>query len=263
MNVQKIYYNGKIMDADADISMFQSIYEVIRIKNGKPLFLYEHIDRLKESCNLSERFSSRTYRNLNYIVKIIEDIIKINDIQNQNIRVDIDVSDVLVRPVQSYYPVDYYYEQGVDTVSMNYIRSTPNAKVSNVVLFERTEELRRIENVFEVLLVNDEKLILEGSRSNIFFVRGTDVYTPPNEAVLSGVTRNAVLKIFGAMPEITLHYEAIPIGEVYKYDCCFLTGTSIDLLPVRRIDSQLFDSASNVYYLRALMEYRGLCNNSN
>ncbi len=257
-NKNKLYYNGKILDADTEVRAFQTVYEVIRIKNGRPVFFHEHLERLRQSWYLSDRLKHRVYPDATHIAGIVEEIIKINGIKNQNVRIDLDINDLIVRPMPSYYPVDHCYAAGVDTVSMKYLRPTPNAKISNSLLYERANELMRIENVFEILLVNDENQILEGSRSNVFFVKDNDVFTTPTENVLSGVTRNAALKIFESMPNVVVHYDAVSLDDVYMYDCCFLTGTSIDLLPVRRIDSQILDSANNMHYMQALRLYRQL-----
>ena len=49
--------------------------------------------------------------------------------------------------------------------------------------------------LYEVLLVNRDGVITEGSRSNVFFIKSGEVYTPPTDAVLPGVTRTMIIRI--------------------------------------------------------------------
>lgn len=254
--MQKMYYNGQMVNVHSDINFLFPIYEIIRVSNGRIHFLDEHLRRLERSWNLSDKLRRKEYIGFEKLVDICRRVVEQNALINQNIRIDIDASSTVVRPVESFYPSEKEYAVGVDTITTNYTRVNPNAKIFNVLLREKVRKIRSVENVFEVILVNDEGQILEGSRSNIFFVKGNTVYTAPIENVLGGVTREVVLEIVNDMPEIHLSLNPLNIKDIFKYDGCFLTGTSIDLLPIRRIDSQTYRSAGNQYYKELLRRFR-------
>lgn len=254
----KYYHNGKIVEAvesGNEPRLLYSVYEVIRILNGKPQLLAEHLHRLERSWNLSDRLKRKEYIGFDRLFEICTQVVEVNRLVNQNLRVDLDGANTVVKPVESFYPNRTDYLVGVDTVSMEYERPNPRAKISNVLLNEKVQQIRSIENIFEVLLVNEDNMVLEGSKSNVFFIKGNHLYTAPLDHVLSGVTREMVMKI-AEKHGIYVHQRPVPISNVYMYDACFLTGTSIDLLPIRRIDSQVFRSASNPLFVKLLKEFR-------
>lgn len=254
--MQKMYYNGQMVNIHNDINFLFPIYEVIRVVEGKIHFLDEHLRRLERSWNLSDKLRRKEYIGFERLVDICKRVVEQNNLVNQNIRIDIDASSTVVKPVESFYPSEKEYEIGVDTITTNYTRLNPNAKIFNVLLREKVREIRSIENIFEVILLNDEGKILEGSRSNVFFMKGSTVYTAPIEHVLGGVTREVVLEIINDMPEIRLSLNPVSIKDIFKFDGCFLTGTSIDLLPIRRIDSLIYRSSGNPIYRELLRRFR-------
>lgn len=254
--MQKMYYNGQMVNTHDDVNFLFPVYEVIRVVDGKIHFLDEHLRRLERSWNLSDKLKRKEYIGFEKLAEICKKVVEQNQLINQNIRIDIDASSTVVKPVESYYPSEKEYEVGVDTISTTYTRANPNAKILNVLLREKVKEIRSIENVFEVILVDDDGRILEGSRSNIFFMKGNTIRTAPIARVLGGVTREVVLQIVNDMPELRLSLNPVNIKDIFKYDACFLTGTSIDLLPIRRIDSQTYRSSTNPYYKELLRRFR-------
>ncbi|MDO4753385.1 MAG: aminotransferase class IV [Bacillota bacterium] len=254
--MQKMYYNGQMVNVHEDINFLFPVYEVIRVVDGNIHFLDEHLRRLERSWNLSDKLRRKEYIGYDRLAEICRKVVEENELNDQNIRIDIDGISTVVKPVESFYPSSKEYETGVDTITTGYTRSNPNAKIHNVLLRERVRQIQSIENVFEVLLVDEAGQILEGSKSNVFFMKGNTIHTAPIENVLGGVTREVVLQIVHDMPELRLYLKPVNVKDIFKFDCCFLTGTSIDLLPIRRIDSQTYHSASNQYFKQLLEIFR-------
>ena len=92
-----------------------------------------------------------------------------------------------------------------------------------------------------MLLVDRNERITEGSRSNVFFVKGNRFYTAPDSMVLSGVTRKKVMECLADL-EFTIVEEAVFTSEISTFDAVFLTGTSPKVLPVRSIGKQVFNT---------------------
>jgi branched-chain amino acid aminotransferase len=147
-------------------------------------------------------------------------------------------------PVKSFYPPKDYYENGIKTVLMHVERENPNAKVINTELSAKVDNLRETTDIFEGLLVDSEGRITEGSRSNVFFIMGDRLLTPKSSHVLLGITRQ---KLLAATEELDIAFEEAEIkaSETHLYDACFITGTSIGLLPVAQIDDQKINSPGN------------------
>jgi len=108
-----------------------------------------------------------------------------------------------------------------------------------------------IENLYEVLLINQEACITEGSKSNFFLVKDNSLYTAPDEAVLKGITRKYVLKI-ARSAGIEIHFVNLPEASIAEYNAAFICGTSPMILPVRMINDIPFDNQNNT--IRELKE---------
>ena len=99
--------------------------------------------------------------------------------------------------------------------------------------------------IFEVLLFDDNGLISEGSRSNIFFVRGNNMFTSNLELVLPGITRSEVISV-ALQERINLHTTHISLENIGTYDAAFLTSTSMKVLPINMIDDIHFNPKNNL-----------------
>jgi branched-chain amino acid aminotransferase len=90
----------------------------------------------------------------------------------------------------------------------------------------------------EAILPNTEGLLCEGTGTNVFLVRGGRLVTPPLSAgCLAGVTRGLVLEWTGAVEE------DVPISALTEADEAFLTGTTRDVQPIRRVNGSELPAA--------------------
>ena len=83
----------------------------------------------------------------------------------------------------------------------------------------------RESGVYEVLLVNRESKVTEGSRSNLFFIREGVVRTAPDSEVLPGITRQKVLELISE-EGFRLDIRSLALEELPSAEAAFLTGTS-------------------------------------
>jgi branched-chain amino acid aminotransferase len=95
---------------------------------------------------------------------------------------------------------------------------------------------------FDSLLLNWNNELTECTVSNLFFVAGGILRTPAIECgILDGITRNIVLLL---ARERGLSYEEgrYTLSELYEADECFLTNTSMEVMPVTTIDATVIGS---------------------
>lgn len=212
-----------------------SIYEVVRIIDGVPMFLEDHLDRMQESMRLTKTFLPCS-RDMVYAG--IGKVIKSNHLKNGNLKLVCqaggDRRQLLIYVTEHQYPSPEDYKKGIPAVLMRASRPLPNAKQSDPGLSQKTNRVRRRESVHEVLLVDEQGCITEGSRSNIFFVRDGVVLTPPVEDVLPGITRKHVIECCQSK-NIPLKESRIPVEDLQHMDAAFLSSTSRRVLPVKRI----------------------------
>jgi len=90
----------------------------------------------------------------------------------------------------------------------------------------------------EAIFANTAGNLCEGTGTNIFVVTGGRLVTPPLSAgCLAGVTRALVIEWAGVAEE------DVPIGALAAADEAFLTGTTRDVQPIRKVNGYLLASA--------------------
>ena len=90
------------------------------------------------------------------------------------------------------------------------------------------------QEAIDALLIDRDKNIREGTRSSFFVIKNNTLIAPPKEKVLEGVTRKIILEI---APEIMkVKEENIPLDKIKEYDEHFITGTTLNIMPVKRIN---------------------------
>lgn len=232
-------------------------YEVIRIIDRVPLFYEDHYARLKNSMLLVKKELAISKKDLRDQITSICDR---NTFQNCNVKVLVLQNDteqnVILFINKFYYPTKQEYDNGVRCCLANIKRSNPNIKMINTNYKEMVNKVMQEKNCFEVLLVDNNR-ITEGSKSNSFFVKGNKIYTSPGEYVLKGVTRQYIISVC-----TKLGYEVIEtlIGPdtLKSIDAAFISGTSINALPVSEIDDLKLNSAENQVVQHVMQSYKEL-----
>ena len=89
---------------------------------------------------------------------------------------------------------------------------------------------------FEAIFVRDGA-ILEGSHTNVFFVKdGSLITAPQSNYILTGVTRNIVLGLADKL-SIPIQERSFFEAELHTADEAFLSGTTVEITPVTQINS--------------------------
>lgn len=239
-----IYENGKRVSSDKrkqPVLVKKQVYEVLRVVNGKPLFWEEHYNRFLHSIYFIEWEGELSK---SYFKEQLIGLIAANSITEGNIWIDFILSEPesLLRFafIPHSYPSEDDYKNGISVGLFTAERDNPHAKVVQAALREKANELISQRNIYEVLLVDSDGFVEEGSRSNIFFVKGDVLFTPLASKVLLGITR---MKVLECIKEAGLKcIEAdIHVDSLTEYDAVFLTGTSPKVLPVAKIEETGFD----------------------
>ena len=255
--------NGKVMPVseagDILAGSSRTIYEVIKVVSGIPLFLEKHMERLEASA----RLINYSVNNIsNSIRKSIMELIKANNSPEKNIKIIVynmenTVPDFMAYFIRSSYPTPEQYETGVHGILLREERSNPNAKVVNSGYKERVAAALAEAKAYEALLVNREGEITEGSRSNIFFVRNGKVLTAPKGNVLIGITREYVFDLCKNLG-IEIIEEPISVSMLGEMDGAFMTGTSPKILPISTIDDMSFSSPKNPVIKALIRSYNDI-----
>jgi len=145
-----------------DLEVGTSLYEVVKIINGKPLFLEEHILRMRKSAEIKKMTIWLTD---DEIKQRVFKICKVNNLENGRLKFVFRFYEeenlYISFFIQVITPSPDLYETGVKLISIKGKRLSPNAKVINYDLrqFVKAEIIKN--NAFEALLINDDIEIIE------------------------------------------------------------------------------------------------------
>jgi branched-chain amino acid aminotransferase len=104
---------------------------------------------------------------------------------------------------------------------------------------------------WEALYLGSDDTVLEGTTSTVFTVRAGALRTPPLGGILPGVTR-ALVAALARRLGISLDEAPIPRAELFSADEVFLTASTIEVLPVVRVDRMPIGSGRPGPVARAL-----------
>ncbi|HAA30211.1 MAG TPA: amino acid aminotransferase [Cyanobacteria bacterium UBA8553] len=244
------YLNGKYVALDQaclpvnDLGIVRGygVFDFLRTYKGVPFKLREHVQRLQNSAKLiglSLPWSTEE------IEAIAQDTLSKNNLPEANIRIVVTGGSstdfitplgqpslmVMVTPV-SEYPSEYY-RQGIKVITVQIERSIPTAKSLNYISAIGALQQAKLINAVEALYINQQGHVLEGTTTNFFVFRGSQLITP-KENVLNGITRNVVLELAENRFEIV--EQPIYLSELSSCDEAFITATNKEIMPVVQVD---------------------------
>jgi branched-chain amino acid aminotransferase len=213
------------------------LYEVVRVVQGRCLFPEDHIRRLTDSVRMAGMAFHLT---LAEIQSALNAVIASNSLENGNLRMawkQWEGMPVLyIWPMPFSYPDPELYRTGVQVSVYDRQRQDPNIKKYVKDYQHAMNDFIASHGVYEALLTDGTGNITEGSRTNVFFVKGGRVLTAPGDKVLKGITRGKVLELCGLLG-IPCDETHIPLATLQHMEAVFLTGTSPRVLPVRSVDA--------------------------
>lgn len=236
--------NGTVQPSELfDSSMVyegESVYEVLRMIKGLPVFFEDHAARLESSVKLRKKLMLAGKERLK------EEIIRLTETEKMkevNLKIVFNYngikSNYLIYYIEPVYPTAVQYAKGVKGVLFHAERKDPKSKVINHKLRSEIFYKLILESAYEALLVNSENCITEGSRSNIFFISNNIIYTAPDKFVLGGITRKHIIEIC-IENGIKVEFTCVKAEKLNEFESVFMTGTSPVVLSFRTIDGNVF-----------------------
>lgn len=241
---------AKVSIEDRGFQFGDGVYEVIRTYKGRPFSLDAHLARLDRSAAALDL--SQPYSRAEWTSHILEGIERAaypeskiylqitRGVAPRDHAYADDTKPTVVMMVREFHPLDRSVQAtGVNAMTTEDIRwgrcdiKSVNL-LANVLARQQVKQAR----VFEAILVNGGS-VTEGAISNVMVVqRGTVVTAPEGPRILSGVTRAVVLDL--ALTEgLPILERFVSQADLYRADEVFLTGTTVEVLGVVRIDGKV------------------------
>ena len=241
---------AKVSIEDRGFQFGDGVYEVIRTYKGRPFSLDAHLARLDRSAAALEL--TQPYSRAEWTRHVLEGI-KRAAYPEAKIYIQItrgvaprdhaysdDATPTAVMTIREFHPLDRSVQAtGVEAMTTEDIRwGRCDIKSVNLLANVLARQQVKQAQVFEAILVN-EGLVTEGAVSNVMVVQGGMVVTAPEgPRILSGVTRAVVLDL--ALKEgLPIQERFVSRAALYQADEVFLTGTTVEVLAVIRIDGKI------------------------
>lgn len=218
----------------------QGVYTTLRTYEHNKVFdLEAHFQRLEESARLLGREICLDRHAIRRA--LLESVAHYTAEQDLRLRILIDLES---EPGAIYIACEILrslpeenYRKGVRVITLAYERENPKAKSTGILHNTRVIRDRLVGEVNEALLIDEGGLIREGLSSNFFAVQEGVLWTA-GEGVLSGMTRQVVLKV-AQQAQLKVIYEPLPLSEIGRIQEAFITSASRGILPVRQVDDQV------------------------
>jgi len=267
----RVYLNGQfVSQADAHISIDDrgfnfgdAVYEVIRLYDGRPFRLQEHLDRLRRSAagiwlppvdgaELSRVVADfaategQSYRDALVYIQISRGAAPRN-----HPFPDPPAPPTVLMWCRAYHelPVDQFLA-GISAITVPDDRWAKCwIKTVNLLPNVLAKEKARRAGADDALFVRDG-MVIEATSANLFVVSdGTLRTSPITNYILPGISRQVVLELADAL-SIPVRLEPVPVEDLATVDEVFLTHTGCGVEPVTRVDGRTLGTAAGPITLR-------------
>lgn len=255
MNLDKFSHNGAILPitkatlplTNIEYQYGFGVYDTLRVVKGIPYFRNYHTKRLLASAGmigLEHQFSEDSINQ--YVTELAQ---AFNSVEVFNLKTLLiggptsEEAHLYILPLMPRFPDRKLYRHGANVITVQYERPFPQAKTLSMLRSYLAYKEATNKNCYDALAVGHDGKIREGTRTNFFLVKRKAIYTPPDDLVLDGVTRQIVLSL-ARDNGYEIIYEAVTPLDLMNYDGAFLTSTSSKIVPIRGIDDKEYDTIS-------------------
>ena len=256
-------YNGSIVAFD-DVNITHdnraykygdSVFETIKVINGKLVFWEDHNFRLMASMRMLRMKIPMNFT-LEYLEEEILKTISINNQNNLRVRLSITRKDggfytpttneidylIDCREIKSKtknsYKVDLFKDFYLYSGHLSTIKTNNKLIHTLASIFAKENELDNC------ILLNERKGIVEATNASLFLIKGTLIKTPLlTEGCLKGIARQKVIQIIKSSGDYQIEEAIISPFEIQKADEVFVTNSIIGIQPVTNYRKKVFSTA--------------------
>ncbi len=243
--------NGALLPLEqVQVSLFHKayfssfgVYETVKVDRGRPFYLENHLHRLHHSAGVIDLTLSVDVPTL---AGWFEQLRQVDPQATWTLKIialgALDRSEspligMQAEPLPTYPAV--FYETGATAILYEGQRHLPTCKSLNTLVSYLARRTATTAGALEGLLHHNGYLT-EGSRSNLFVVQGGRLFTPPQNQVLSGITRDLVIQVMRDTPHPVA--EMPLVIDLSLYEEVFISSTSMHVMPLTRLNNQTIGS---------------------
>ncbi len=274
-----IYLDGSMIQADQKLLKSlslgilpgQGVFETMRAycrkkdpKFAKIFQLDAHLSRLAKGLrilNIPKPISSKKMK------EISEEILRCNGLRSARVRLTVWKMGKKVHvaiaavPYESFPEIKYQkgFKAMVSSLKLEESSVLKGIKSIRYAAFLKAYQRAKLAGYEEALLLNHRGELVEGSRSNVFFVTDKVLCTPAlASGCLAGITRRLVIEIAREMG-IKVSQCKATLEDVLKAQESFLTNSLLEVMPLTSIQGKDLNGGNpGRLTLKILQQYRRL-----
>jgi branched-chain amino acid aminotransferase len=263
-----INVNGRLVPrADAVVSVFDAgfvlgdgVWEGLRVTDGHPGFLEQHLDRLWEGAAAIALDIGRTRDEL---TDELYRTLAANDMTGDGVHIRLMVTRgpkstpyqdprmsagpaTVVMIAEHKDPLPATVERGLSLFTVHVRRPGPDIVDPKLNSHSKLNDITACIQAYtagadEALMLDPHGFVATCNSTHFFIVRKGEVWTSTGMYCLGGITRANVLRIC-AESGIAAEQRSFSLTEVYSADEAFVTGTFAGLVPVHTVDGRRIGS---------------------
>lgn len=239
-----------------------AVFDFLRVEKSQPLFLVQHLKRFFASAHYMRLAVGCTEEELAEKIKIL---LAKNSLPQSGLRITLTggpsadgitpgTPTLIITQQPITVPAAAQVQQGISLITYNHQRQLPQVKTTDYLMAIWLQPHIKEQGADEVLYCNNG-FITECPRANFFMVTADDVLVTPAENILGGITRSIVLQL-AKEAGYTVEERSIAVTELTTATAAFVTSTTKKIVPVRCINSKMFeaDKRSIALHLLSLFE---------
>jgi branched-chain amino acid aminotransferase len=252
MAVITINFNGQLIPEDTalfkagfrGIRYGDGLFETLYVQKSDIVYLEDHYFRLMASMRML-RMEIPMHFTMQFMQDEITKTLNANSLDEARVRYSIyrDAGGHYAPDSQSViYLVEVapYRRSSIDNYRIDLFRDfyinpdlLSTVKTTNKMLHILASIYVREHGFDNVVLMNQNKRIVEATNANVFMVTGSVIRTPPlTEGCIKGIMRKKVIGWVKDHPDLELQEEPFTHFEMLKADELFLTNSLIGIQPV-------------------------------
>lgn len=242
---ETIFLNGKFVNPEkANVSVLSpgflcgyGLFETMRSYQKRIVYFDQHMRRIMESSRLIGITPSYS---IGKIKAIINETVKLNGSCDNYVRLTLWKSDgqtgtlVIAREYAPYPPKKYLigFRACVSSFRQDENSFFTGIKATCRLMLELVYARAKENRFDEAIILNNRGYIAEASRSNVFFVKDNELFTPSLACgCLKGITRKVIFDL-AKKYNIALNEGKFTLNDLYNSDEAFLTNSLMGIMPL-------------------------------
>lgn len=229
--MRNIISTGDKISMDEGLFFGRGIFETILCKD-RPIFLNEHLERLKKSMKELGLLPLEEDMLREYLDKLY--------IKDKALKITVTPLNIIITQRDIPYKEEDYNRGMKLTISkvrrnstsrLCYIKST--CYIENLIEKENAKK----KGFDDVIFLNENGYVTETSCANIFIVKNNEMFTPKlTDGLLDGIMRRKIIENF------KVQEKSITLEELEKADEVIITNSLMGVMSVKNIDDVRYES---------------------